>query len=38
MPEAWELGRESHRRTPPNFLIWLLSKKIKNKIKRFGSV
>jgi len=38
MRTAWELGREPLFRLPPNFLIWLLAKKFKNKIQKIGSV
>jgi len=38
MRTAWELESESLFRLPPNFLIWLLAKKFKNKIQKFGSV
>ncbi len=38
MRTAWELESESLFRSPPNFLIWLLAKKIKNKIQKFGFV
>ncbi len=33
MRQSWELGNESLFRMPPNFSIWLLAKKYKNKIK-----
>jgi len=37
MRTAWELGSESLFRLPPNFLIWLLAKKLKTKSKNLAS-
>jgi len=38
MRGASQLASSPHFRLPPNFLIWLLAKKNKNKIQKFGFV
>jgi len=38
MRKAAVTVRKSRFRSPPNFLIWLLARKYKNKIQKFGFV